>query len=225
MKIGVVTGLHRETQCLPVGDDGLMVRCAGAKPAQAEVCATELLADGCGALISFGIAGGLSPDIGEGVVVIADKVVLPDGTTVSTADNWRERLLGVLPKNGGVVTGAIAGSEILIGTPDGKAQLHEITKALAVDMESQRIAVVAAKAQVPLMVIRAISDSSTRGIPDIAIGAINEDGTPRYGRVIGRLLKQPTELPKLLRLSRDTENALASLRSVALAAGPLFRFA
>jgi len=227
MKIGVVTGLHRETQCLSVDDgtDGLLVRCAGARPEQAETCAVELLEMGCRALISFGIAGGLSPEINEGVVVIANEVVLPDGTAIATADNWRERLLGVLPKNGSIITGRVAGSETLIGTPEGKAELYEATRAVAVDMESQRVAAVAAKAQVPLMVIRAISDSSSRGIPDIAIGAINKDGTPRYGRVIKRLMKQPLELPKLLRLSRDTESALASLRSVAVAAGPLFRFA
>jgi len=75
------------------------------------------------------------------------------------------------------------------------------------------------------LVVRAVSDTSTQAIPKTAIGVINENGVPQYGKIISGLLRQPGDLPELLRLSRDTESALASLRRVSLTAGALFRFA
>ena len=227
MRIGVVTGLQRESQCLsgnPNSKD-IMVKCAGARPDRAENCATELLASGCGALMSFGIAGGLSPELSAGQVVIADRVILPDGNEITTAENWRERLLAVLPRNGSVVVGPVAGSESVVAVPEAKQRVFETTGAIGVDMESHRVAGVASTAGVPFMVIRAVSDSSSQTIPPTAIDAIDAHGAPQYGKVITRLLRQPGDLPKLMRLSKDSETALASLRRVALTAGPLFRFA
>ena len=227
MTLGVVTGIQRESECLPsdpVSKD-IMVRCAAARPDRAESCATELLASGCNALMSFGIGGGLSPQLSAGQVVVADRVILPDGREVMTAENWRDRLLAALSDDDNIVVGPVIGSETIVTTPEEKQKIYRQTAAIAVDMESHRLAGVAAVADVPFLVIRAVSDTSAQGIPKSAIGAINENGTPRYGKVISGLFRQPSDLPKLIRLSKDTDRALASLRRVALAAGALFRFA
>ncbi len=227
MKLGIVTGLQRESQCLPDARNSTdtLIRCAGARPDRAETSATDLLNAGCNALMSFGIAGGLAPDLVAGQVVIADRVVLPDGSEVATAANWRERLVAALPRNGNIVVGAVAGSDTVVSDAGSKQRLFENTNAIAVDMESHRVASVAASAGVPFLVIRAVSDPSHQAIPKSAIGAIDENGSPRYGKVIGELLRRPADLPKLMQLSKDSESALASLRRVALTAGPLFRFA
>jgi len=227
MKLGVVTGLQREAQCLPGYPNfkDIMVKCAAARPDRAESCASELLASGCSALMSFGLGGGLSPELTAGQVVVADRVILPDGDEIPTAKNWRERLLAVLPRNGGVMVGAVAGSETIVANPQAKQEIYDATAAVAIDMESHRVAGIAARAGVPFLVIRAVSDASDQTIPKTAIGAISENGTPLYGKVISRIIRQPGDLPKLMRLSKDSERALASLRRVALAAGPLFRFA
>jgi len=202
-----------------------MVRCAAARPDRAESCATGLLQAGCDALLSFGIGGGLSPELSAGQVVVADRVILPDGRAVMTDANWRDRLLAALPPNANIVVGPVIGSETIVTDPETKQKIYRETAAIAVDMESHRVASIAAAADVPFLVIRAVSDTSVQGIPKSAIGAINENGTPRYGKVISGLFRWPGDLPKLIRLSKDTERALASLRRVALTAGALFRFA
>jgi len=203
----------------------MLVRCAGARPDVAESCATDLLKNGCRALLSFGIAGGLAADLHAGQVVIANSVVMPGGKQVATAANWRERLVSALPRNGDVVVGPVCGSETVIAEVGEKLQMFRQTGAIAVDMESHRVARVAAAAGVPFMVIRAISDDFAHTIPSIALGAISEKGTPRYGKILLGLLTNPGDIPGVMRLSRDSESALASLRRVALAAAPLFRFA
>ena len=202
-----------------------MVRCAAARPDRAERCAAELLRSGCTALMSFGIGGGLSPELSAGQVVVADRVILPDGREVVTDANWRDRLLAALSPRANIVAGPIIGSETIVADPHTKQKIYRETGAVAVDMESHRVASVAAAEGVPFLVIRAVSDTSIQGIPRSAIGVINENGTPRYGKVISGLFRQPGDLPKLMRLSKDTERALASLRGVALTAGALFRFA
>jgi len=227
MKLGVVTGVLREAHCLQNGMDmaNVMVRCAGARPEYAEKCATDLLAEGCSALISFGIAGGLAPALSAGQVVVADRVVTPSKREIPTSDNWRERLVSALPRNGTIVMGAVAGSENIVLDPDAKQNMFSDTGAIAVDMESHRVALVAAEAGVPLMVVRAVCDAADQTIPRSAVGAINENGAPHYGKVIVGLCKRPSDLPKLMRLSKDSESAFASLRRVASVAGVLFRFA
>jgi adenosylhomocysteine nucleosidase len=227
MKLGVVTGLQRESQCLLSNpdSDNLIIKCAGARPAQAETCASELLAEGCGALMSFGIAGGLSPELSAGQVVLADNVCLPDGNVVPTSGNWRERLLASLPRNGSIVVGPVAGCETIVADAEAKNRLYKETDALVVDMESHRVARVAAEAGVPFLVIRSVSDAFDQSIPRTALGSIDENGSPLYFKVIGGLIKRPGDLRGLMRLSKDSESALASLRRVALLAGRLFRFA
>ena len=201
-----------------------MVRCAASRPDRAENCAAELLEAGCTALMSFGIGGGLSPEISAGQVVVADRVVLPGGREVMTDESWRERLLAALRPKANIVVGPVVGSETIVADPEEKQKIYRQTGAVVVDMESHRVAKVAAAVDVPFLVIRAVSDTSVQGIPKSAIGAINENGTPRYGKVISGLFRQPGDLPKLIRLSKDTDRALASLRGVVLTAGALFRF-
>jgi len=141
-----------------------------------------------------------------------------------TDESWRERLLAALRPKANIVVGPVVGSETIVADPEEKQKIYRQTGAVVVDMESHRVAKVAAAVDVPFLVIRAVSDTSVQGIPKSAIGAINENGTPRYGKVISGLFRQPGDLPKLIRLSKDTDRALASLRGVVLTAGALFRF-
>jgi len=173
--------------------------------------------------MSFGIGGGLSPELSAGQVVVADRVILPDGREVRTDESWRDRLLAALSPSVNTIVGPVVGSETIVADPQEKQIIYRQTGAIAVDMESHRVAKVATAEGVPFLIIRAVSDTSIQGIPESAMGAINENGTPRYGKVISGLFRQPGDLPKLMRLSKDTNHALASLRGVALTIGSLFR--
>jgi len=227
MKLGVVTGLKREAACLSIQTEpnGLSVLCSGADSGRAEKHARRLLEQGCRALVSFGVAGGLAEDLSAGDLVIPGVVVTSDGSSFSPATNWRTRLIEALPKNGMVSQGALFGSEALISSAAEKSSLHLETGAVAVDMESHRVARIAAEAGVPFLCLRAISDDASAVLPDWVVGTVDADGSTRYATVLKRILLNPREIGKLIRLSRDSEAAFATLRRVAGLAGPLLCFA
>jgi hypothetical protein len=91
VRLGIVTGLAAEQNCLralPVAD-WPRVRCFGMGPEAAGKAASELLGQGCAALLSFGLAGGLDPLLRPGSVVIADAIVTERGELFSTDRAWR----------------------------------------------------------------------------------------------------------------------------------------
>ena len=60
---------------------------------------------GCGGLISFGVAGGLAPDLKPGTCVIG-SAILHDEVERLTDARWAQRLMRIIP---GAVHGPIAG--------------------------------------------------------------------------------------------------------------------
>ncbi len=225
MKMGILTGLAREVSCLPPQSANMIIKCAGASPERAELLTRELVADGCGALLSFGVAGALSPELSVGDVVLATGVIDASGNEIPTAESWCKRVSAVLSEHEEIVwQGLIYGSDDAIGLPSGKADCHQKTGALCVDMETHRMARVAAEAQTPFLAIRVISDDSTRVVPSAALGVIGADGKPHIGRVLNGLLRHPGQIPALIHLAKDMEVAVSQLRRVSRLTGPLFRF-
>lgn len=218
IRLGIVTGLQKEAACvqararaLPKGARPMVFSAAG----QADVArnaARHMIAQGAAGLISFGIAGGLDPSLGPGVVVIADRVVLPDGTSLACHDPWVDRLLKA---DGGFDSGAILGSDHAVMTAREKAALFRNHGALAVDMESHAVARVAADAGVPFIAVRAVGDPAHRPVPRAALAGLTSDGRTRALPVMLRLLRRPRDLPGLLRLARDTKAAIAALKRTA----------
>jgi hypothetical protein len=95
-------------------------------------------------VVSFGVAGGLSPDLVPGTCVIGSAIV--SGTNrmncVSTHDDWSKDLLQAMP---GAVRGPLYGSSGPVTDPRAKAALHKTTGAIAVDMESHIVGGAAAR--------------------------------------------------------------------------------
>jgi len=226
MKLGILTGLAREVSCLSENQQNVLIACSGADPWRAETEARALVDGGCGALLSFGIAGALSPDLRVGDIVVSSGVVNGNKATYSSAENWRLRVLDALPKaQERTREGLIYGADTAISSPAGKSQLYAHTGALCVDMESHRLAMVAAETSIPFLAIRVISDDARRALPSSALGVIGKDGRPVITRVLRGLVRHPGQLPSLIALSRDMETALSQLRRVSGLIGPRFRFA
>ncbi len=223
-RLGVVTGLVREAKCFDVFSIGQRpeVHCAGIGPAQATQAARALLDGGCKALLSFGIAGGLDPNLKSGTAVVAEAVVTSGGRRLPTNDAWNAALYRILEKHTTISTAAIVGSDAIVATPDDKRRLFDDTGAVAVDMESHAVADIAAAAGVPFLVLRLISDPAAGLIPPAAMKGVGLNGRERHLAVIGALLTRPGDLPALLRLRRDSARAVGALRRVALLAGPSF---
>ena len=78
-----IVGLAAEARVLRRAAGGLdpslpgRIACAAAAPERARAGAERLLAEGAGALVSFGIAGGLDPVLMPGDLVLPERVGLP----------------------------------------------------------------------------------------------------------------------------------------------------
>lgn len=211
--LGVITGLVKEAACVRrAGNAGmLMVQAVAGQPAQATAAAETMLEHGAAGLVSFGVAGGLDPTLGAGVVVIASSVIGPDGASYPAHERWVEALMQV---DGAFDSGAIVGSDEPVMTALDKRKLFRRHGALAVDMESHAVAAVAKAAGVPFAAIRAIGDPAGRSIPRAALAGLAPDGRTRALPVIAGLLRRPGDLAGIWRLAKETSRALASLRNV-----------
>ncbi len=229
-RLGVITGLAQEADCLDVFPAGGRppVGIAAARPAKAAALAGEMISNGCKALLSFGMAGGLNPDLKAGDVVFASSVKAPDGTVFETSRPWLETVRAAIGEGGGegegVTVAAIAGSDRVIATPAAKRALAEETRAAAVDMESHAVAAAAEDAGVPFLAIRAVADPVDRAIPAWVLGKISDGGRPRTGAILAGLALRPWGLAALIGLKGDSDRALRSLRGVVGRLGPSFGF-
>lgn len=192
------------------------IACSGANSERAVQLAELAVADGCTALLSFGVAGGLDPSLVSGTLVLMEAVISPDGGKYPTDPRWRSAVASDLKAAGiDFVSGTGMGVDEAICHPEPKRLLHEGTKALCVDMESHAVTGVARKHGVPLLVLRAIVDGANDALPDIAMATIGSGGGIRYGTLITRLLRRPSELADLIRLWRISRRAFAVLGRVA----------
>ncbi len=220
--LGFVTGLVEEAGVLRharlADAPGLEPFAAGGIAARAESGARALAEHGAELLVSFGVSGGLDPTLRCGDLVFAARVVTEAGEDArsevgaGTVDALiaRARAAGLR-----VRTGTMLGSDRAITSAADKSRLHAATGALAVDMESHGVARAAAACQRPFLVIRAVGDPADRAVPELAMSGLAADGTTHAWPVVRRLLRQPTALPAILQLARDTGAAMRSLRRLA----------
>jgi len=162
----------------------------------------------CRGLISFGVAGGLSPDLRPGTCVVGSAIISGTKRFV-THHGWSQRVLQTIPD---AVHGEIAGASAPVAHPDAKRALHLDTGAIAVDMESHIVASAAAEWGLPMTAIRVITDPAHRTLPKAALAAMRQNGTIDIISVIRSVIKHPSELPALLRIARDAAAARTTLR-------------
>ena len=203
LKLGIICGMASEKRALGrwAEDERVAVAISGARPDRAEAEARRLISEGAVALLSWGIAGGLVPSLATGDIIRPGIVTGPDG----------QRRPVTLCSGHGV----IAGYDKLVRHPAAKAGLRAATGAVAVDMESHRVALVATEAGRPFAVVRAISDTAETELPALVETALGEDGRPRIGKVFLGLARRPLDLPNLLKAGQESAAALAGIASIA----------
>ena len=222
VQLGVVTGLHKEARCLATVPMPMRpeIRCAGANAGRARTAALDLLAEGCDALLSFGIAGGLDPLLEPGTTIVADAVVTQTGRKFQTTDLWRERLLRALNGLPGVRSATVVGSDSPISTEVERLALCEASGAAAVDMESHAVAEVASAAEVPFLALRVVADTFTDFVPMWVNDCISGDGSIKPLALTTGIISHPADIVALLRLARTSRTALNQLHRALLLAGP-----
>jgi adenosylhomocysteine nucleosidase len=129
-----------------------------------------------GRLVSFGVAGGLD-GVAIGEVIDATRIVDDHGELL-----WEGNGLDL----DGARKGTILASPRVVDDPAERRRLHELTGAVAVDMES---GVLAATGRLEGCV-RAISDTAERPLGALA-AAVTPDGRPRLGGFARALVREP----------------------------------
>jgi len=160
-------------------------------------------------LISFGIAGGLSPELKAGTVIVSGEVI-------SEQCNWAiqpryRRQLTEFAQSIGAVEGPVFGARAIIGTKAEKRRAWTMTRSLAVDLESEIVARIAASLGIPFIVLRAIADTAHRNLPPASLVPLSADGTPHLSRVFGSVLRRPSQLVEMIGLAREARTALSAL--------------
>lgn len=189
-------------------------------------------------LIAVGVAGGLSGDLAEGDLVVAEQVAAEDagGFAPVRAD---ELLVEGAVRASGARRAVVMTAERIADTPAEKRRLFGLAIGAAsgagpargaasalsavVDLESAGYVAAAARAGIPWLVLRAVSDTAGESLPSLLNRSRDEGGGVRRGRVMRGLLADPSVLPVLLGLRRRVQRCAGVLdRAVAaLLAAPL----
>lgn len=208
MTIGVLCGLRSEAKIADKLPD-VLVGCGAARKASSEILARQLIDKKVKRLISFGLAAGLSPDMEAGDLLLGATVVSEKGAWEAD-EGWNAKLLEYLPC---YQCAPIWGSDILLTTAKDKTRCAARSGCLAADMESHIVARAAVKAGIPFNVLRAISDTVDVDLPKAVFVPLLDDGSVDLSGIFASILKEPRQIPELVRLGLATHKALSGLRN------------
>jgi adenosylhomocysteine nucleosidase len=105
----------------------------------------------------------------------------------------------------------IAGADAPLADAKSKSALFETSGSIAVDMESAIVARAAERHRLPFAILRVIADPAHRPLPSSALVAMRADGEIDLAAVLGALVRNPHELPALMRLAVDSREAFSNL--------------
>jgi adenosylhomocysteine nucleosidase len=205
-------------------------------------------------LIVVGTAGALSPGLSPADLVVATHVVRePEAASDRGADRdqipvtgvaaagpaWvasAARLLGARPAV--VVTARriadsplekqrlwrVAAAANPARSSDGDAQAEVVLPTAVVDLESAIYAEVARAAGIAWLVVRAVSDTASEGLPELLNRSRDSGGAVRRTQIVRGLLGDPRAIPRLLalrgRVVRCAEALAEALREGVLRGAP-----
>ena len=227
-RIAVVTGLAAEAKLIEKAHTRAkrpipLLACAGASAERAQAHAARLIAQGAEVVISFGLCGGLDPDLRPGDLLLADDIAPGTGEPIAVSTPLRARLHARLGEAGLTVAGGtLLGSDTPVATADEKHALFGKTGARAVDMESHGVAAATQAAGAQILVVRAVADPAERNVPKAALNAVGADGRLRLFRAIATMYVRPWEGPAMIRLAYEARLGFDTLERVAADPDSLF---
>ncbi|MDT8427662.1 MAG: purine and other phosphorylase-like protein, family 1 [Pseudomonadales bacterium] len=221
MRLGIVCAMHQEAaalgikaipmQLMELPGVGLML--LGGMGHERARAAAALLADArVDALLSWGMAGALAPDLVSGQILCPRRVLTDDGQSYPVDPVLHADCLDKVCPD--ALSGDLFCSEAPVLTVAAKQELYCHHAAIAVDMESAAIAAVALERGLPFVVLRCVLDSSQTALPSLCISAVDAYGQVQTWSLLRSLLSRPTEsflLPALARQSRLARQRLTSM--------------
>jgi adenosylhomocysteine nucleosidase len=200
-RLGVVVGLAAEARL--VRETGWPVSVGGGTPAGAEAATERLVAGGAGALVSFGLAGGLDPRLQPGHLVVPVAVIC--GARRYATDAALSALLG------GCSGETLLAVDTIVVEASTKQALWRTHSTAVADMESGAIARVAARHGLPFAVLRAVCDPADRTLPPAALTVLNRAGSIGMRRLLSSVATNPWQVATLIALARDAAAARQAL--------------
>ena len=207
--IGILCGLQSEKKIVSKIPNSIVL-CSGSNPDVGRNLALELVDRGVDFLMSFGVAGALSPDLSAGDIVVGKKVV-------SSYASWEcdsvtaQRLLLVLPRTRLV---SVYGSENLVSSPAAKNKIYSATGCHIVDMESQCVAQIACQYSIPFIVVRAVCDDAETRLPSSVTKSVRTDGSVDVMQSVKNILAEPKDIFRVMSLAINMKKATSSLYGV-----------
>lgn len=223
--LGILVAMAQEcrsltTKRIPEGgvlalDEGCVVGLSGAGPEAAARCAALLAGQGITALLSWGCAAALAPDLKPGDLVLPGRIIGADGHQLPTDAAWGGHLAAQLQPRLPVCQGSLVESRRIVGSAEEKRALFAATGAVALDMESAAAARAAQGFGLPFLAVRSIVDPADIDIPPSIAAAFDENGVLHVPKMLGRALLRPVDFVGIIRPGRHFGAAMETLKAVA----------
>ena len=185
--------LRDREACLMVTGEGMRLAAAGADALLAE--------SSLAALVGIGVAGGLSEGLAPGDLVLARRVLAPDGEAFEPpAGPWSER-----QGSSSLVSGTVVTVDAIAAKARDKRRLAErlrLEPPAVVDLESAAWARAAQGRSLPWSIVRAVSDTIDEDLPLDFERFRKEDGSISRSRLVAHAVVRPALMLELDRLRR-----------------------
>ena len=147
-------------------------------------------------VLTCGFAGGLNPAHSLGQVLFDAQ----DG------GEFRAKVA-----NSGALAGRFAHSDRVVVTAGEKSHLLDATGADAVEMESSTIVATCRERDIPVIVLRVISDTALEDLPMDFTRFSRPDGSLSMPRLLAGIAKSPSTVPGLVRFQGRLKQAAQNL--------------
>jgi hypothetical protein len=203
----IVCGLKREAAIL--AGPGRATVCGDAPTLRAGLA--EAAASTPSLVISWGLCGGLDPDLRPGDLILGAEVVSDDGAvrTDEAVTSSLARGLDGAGMRAPIERFVAADAPVL--TAGAKAVLRRAAAAAAVDMESLAAGRFAAERRIPFAILRAVADPAERDLSPLVLKAVDSAGRINVVAVIRELMRSPGQLAGLSAAAHDSRAAFKAL--------------
>ncbi|MBI3448860.1 MAG: hypothetical protein HY049_08105 [Acidobacteria bacterium] len=167
-------------------------------------------------LLVVGLAGGLTPSLAAGRLVVAREVNESGGAVPAPDAAWMARAV----RDAGATPATLVSVPEILVTPSSKARALAALPgrdAAAVDLESAAFARGAAEAGIPYLILRSISDAAGEALPLDFNALRDRDGGVDRTRVALAALRRPSLIAPLWALRGRMKSGAADLARAARA--------